>query len=563
MAKLVECLVAGIAGATSGTATFVLRGTASSAASVLYNDFEMTTQPGTNVITLDSNGCAEIYCNAYCDMTLKNQAGTTLRTVTVGDAATTVEVISDSFTGTSYTGSPTAVSQPITLTALLNKWDNSAGAPDWKVLVGGVATNLSSAVAGFTGMFVNVKDPAYGAVGDGVADDTTAIANAVGAANGGIVFFPTGTYKVSGISLTEASFHLLGSGAGISKITSATVSADILAITDKTLSGIKIVEGLGFESSAAVRYHALMEEGQNVYFRNCVFDATNADSAISNNTATLDTYYHFTDCRFLVGANTNSAILTGNSTEPVSYLLNNCVFTVASGFTGDVLQGPGMHVTNSVFDASAVTSGVYYHVDAESSNGSGTYTGSFVGNKFYDGGSSGFVFDFSGLVASSNFREDNNVFIGFTDPTVILDQGHIYNFPAVNSASQINNNIILGSRRGKTLTIANSVDTTVNLSCAIMAENIIVTSTEASNVSLAIGGSLGSSNFGYEGMRTFITVFNDDGSAREVSLGTGGTHTAQATVPAGGTAFFETVKVIESVGNDIRTLVVSSGQYST
>jgi hypothetical protein len=64
MAKLVECLVAGIAGATSGTATFVLRGTASSAASVLYNDFEMTTQPGTNIITLDSNGCAEIYCNA-------------------------------------------------------------------------------------------------------------------------------------------------------------------------------------------------------------------------------------------------------------------------------------------------------------------------------------------------------------------------------------------------------------------------------------------------------------------------------------------------------------------
>jgi hypothetical protein len=563
MAKLVECLVAGIAGATSGTATFVLRGTASSAASVLYNDFEMTTQPGTNIITLDSNGCAEIYVNAYCDMTLKNQAGTTLRTVTVGDSATTVEVISDSFTGTDYSGSPSAVSEPITLAAVLDKWNNSAGANDWKVLVGGVSTNLSSAVAGFTGMFVNVKDPAYAAVGDGVADDTTPIANAIADADGGIVFFPPGTYKVSGISLTEASFHLMGSGAGISKITSATVSADILAITDNTLSGIKIVEGLGFESSAAVRYHALMEEGQNVFFNNCVFDATNADSAISNNTATLDTYYHFTDCKFLVGATTNSAILTGNSTEPVSYLINNCVFTVASGFTGDVLQGPGMHVTNCVFDASAVTSGVYYHVDAQSSNVSGVYIGTFIGNKFYDGGSSGFAFDFRGLVANSNFREDNNVFIGFTDPTVILDQGHIYNFPTTNSASQIGNNIILGSRRGKTLTLSVSADVTINLSCAIMAENIIINTTEASNGSIAIGGTLGSSDFGYEGMRTFITAFNNDGSAREMILGVGGTHTTQVTVPAGGVSFFETVKVIESVGNAIRTIVISSGQYST
>jgi hypothetical protein len=552
MAKLVECLVAGIAGATSGTATFVLRGTASSAASVLYNDFEMTTQPGTNIITLDSNGCAEIYCNAYCDMTLKNQAGTTLRTVTVGDSATTVEVISDSFTGTDYSGSPSAVSEPITLAAVLDKWNNSAGANDWKVLVGGVSTNLSSAVAGFTGMFVNVKDPAYGAVGDGVADDTTAISNAVSAADGGIVFFPAGTYKVSGISLTEASFHLMGSGAGISKITSATVSADLLIMTDNTLSGIKIVEGLGFESSAAVRYHALMEEGQNVYFSNCVFDATNADSAISYNAAAADACYHFADCRFILGANTNSAILTGNSTEPVSVLVNNCTFSVAAGFTGDVLQGPHMHVTNCVFDASAVTAGVYYHVDAESSNANGVYIGTFIGNKFYDGGSSGFAFDFGNLIANSNFKEDNNVFLGFTEPTAHTDAGHIYDFPASTSASHTGNNIILGSRRGKTLYFTlTALDN--DLIASIVAENMVLTTARTAATNFSI------SDFGYEGMKTSVIVFNTDASARDVAANGGTAFPHSQNVPTGGLGQWQLMSVREVTGT-LRTVVMSSEQ---
>jgi hypothetical protein len=561
--KLVEFLVSGVAGAEDGTATFVLRGTASSAASVLYSDFEGTSQPGTNIITLDSNGAAEIYVNAYCDVTIKTDAGATIRTVTVGNAATTVEVISDSFTGTDYSGAPTAVSEPITLAAVLDKWNNSAGATNWQVSVGGVATDLDSAVAGFTGMFFNVKDPAYGAVGDGVADDTTSIANAIADADGGIVFFPPGTYKVSGIGLTEANFHLMGSGAGISIITSATVSTDLLAVTDNTISGVKIVEGLGFQSTAAIRYHALLDDSQNVMFRNCLFDCTNTTFAVSHNSATTGATYQFTDCRFLLGPLTDGAFLTGNSTDILSVLVNNCSFKIAAGFTGDVIRGCHLHVTNCVFDASAVTSGTYYHVDAESTNLNGVYLGTFIGNKFYDGGSSGAAFDFRNLIGNSNFREDDNMFIGFTDPTVILDQGHIYHFPSVNSASQINNNIILGSRRGKTLTLAVSADVTQNLSCAIMAENIILNTTEASNGVIAIGGSLGSASFGYEGMRTFITAFNNDGSAHDIILGTGGTHTAQATIPAGGMAFWETIKVMESVGNQIRTVVISSGQYST
>lgn len=49
--------------------------------------------------------------------------------------------------------------------------------------------------------FVNVKD--YGAKGNGSADDTTAIKNAVSAAAGKIVFFPEGTYKVTSLTFPD------------------------------------------------------------------------------------------------------------------------------------------------------------------------------------------------------------------------------------------------------------------------------------------------------------------------------------------------------------------------
>ena len=61
---------------------------------------------------------------------------------------------------------------------------------------------------------INVKD--YGAVGNGVADDTSAIQSAVSAAasaGGGVVYFPKGTYKVtSTISILTSGIYLTGDG---------------------------------------------------------------------------------------------------------------------------------------------------------------------------------------------------------------------------------------------------------------------------------------------------------------------------------------------------------------
>lgn len=50
----------------------------------------------------------------------------------------------------------------------------------------------------------NVKDPNYGAVGDGITDDTTAILNAdTDAGSSGFIYIPEGTYKLNDLTLTS------------------------------------------------------------------------------------------------------------------------------------------------------------------------------------------------------------------------------------------------------------------------------------------------------------------------------------------------------------------------
>ena len=56
---------------------------------------------------------------------------------------------------------------------------------------GAIATNVQDKIR----ESVSVKD--FGAVGDGVADDSAAIENAINAANGKVVFFPFGNYLVT------------------------------------------------------------------------------------------------------------------------------------------------------------------------------------------------------------------------------------------------------------------------------------------------------------------------------------------------------------------------------
>jgi hypothetical protein len=560
MATLVQFLAAGVNGAASGSATFVLRGTSSSALSVMYSDFEGTTQPDSNVVTLDSNGAAEIYVDAYVDVQIRNSAGTLMRTVTVGNSAPLVEVQSSSFTGTDYDNSPAnTAGEPITLKALLDKWVTSAGAVDWKVLFGGSATNLQTALAGLAGMFFNVKDPTYGAVGNGVTDDTTAIiaaSAAVLAAGGGILFFPPGTYQVSSLSLSAVDIVLMGCGEEASIIRSNAEATSILAFTDNTAASSKRITGLGFVATAGHDVLIDVEESQQLTIDNCKFDGTNvSDACIRRLDVDGETNLTITNCTF-VDVEGDSAIQNLSDDGESFITLDSCRFVLASDFVGACIDGPDFSVSQCKFDGSAITTAVeYHHINASSNETVGKYLGSFIGNKFYDGGSDGFAFKLDAIAEGSVFAEANNEFNGFTEPADITDSGHIYDVSSVNSASLLDCQVRLGSRAGKVLRFSHEDQLAIldTLFPLVVAETVLIT--------LADGFSNGfeSGNFNFTlpasrmppGSMFKVMVHNDSGGSLGVNLATGlSTQEFPLTVVDGGKGYFIGEVAIQSTGSE-------------
>jgi len=521
MATLVQLLAAGVNGAANGSATFVLRGTASSAASVLWNDFEQTSQPGTNVITLDANGSAEIYTTAYTDVTLKTSAGATLRTVTVGNSATSVEVISDSFTGTSYTGSPTAASQPITLSSVLNKWNDSAGTLDWKVLVGGVAVNLTTAFGALAGLFFNVRDPAYGALGDGVTDDTTAIGLAITAATaagGGIVFFPASTsfYKFTSLTISAANVTLMGAGPSASILKSATTSVDAITFSDSTANSFKKVVGLGLQGTGAnSNQFFAIGSCPNLLFDDCniSFTAYTGDGIKTTSSGNIRNI-EFKDCTISCGPSSNSCIRNVASTDnTTTFHLNSCRFVLPASFVAAVLLGPNFYVNDCIFDALAVTTGSYI-VSSNSSNATaGKFLARYVGNTFKNGGATGTAFFLGSIATGTDFYEDANVFEGFAIPSALTSADAIY---AISHNAQDAYSIYFGSRKGRTLEITHaSTGTIVPLAFASY-ENVFVNYTAAGTLTIHAPLSVM-----VNGADCNLVIQNTNGSARDVVVSYG------------------------------------------
>lgn len=122
----------------------------------------------------------------------------------------------------------------------------SPGDTDW----GAKLQSWMSAVSAGPPAFINVQDPLYGALGNGVADDSAAIAAAIAAAAsvaGGEVFLPAGTYmchgltlpngiKITGVGRGRTVLKCNSAGASIFQQT-ATYSPNHLEISHLTLDG--------------------------------------------------------------------------------------------------------------------------------------------------------------------------------------------------------------------------------------------------------------------------------------------------------------------------------------
>lgn len=167
--------------------------------------------------------------------------------------------------------------------ALIWTVDNILGAPSSNAALVALAASDGASLVGFiqsgTGAVattvqaklresVSVKD--FGAVGDGVTDDTTAVLAGVAslkAMGGGTLFFPQGTYKVtSEILIDSASIRFVGTGR-------RKVYPGVFAPTVNTVSTIMPVHS----STAAVR------------FFNATINTASTFSAEGINFATLET----------------------------------------------------------------------------------------------------------------------------------------------------------------------------------------------------------------------------------------------------------------------------------
>ncbi len=359
---LVSTLNAGIAAAANGWAEVYIRGTSTRA--TVYYDFEASTSDSSgDNIDLDAYGAVEVYVNQLVDVIAKSPDGTVIRSWTDGYASPNIEVISPSFSGNDYVSGAGGVNEPTTLQAVLNRWVTSSGSFDWKVSIGGAATDLDDAFGILTGFLFNVKSPEYGAVGDGVTNDQGAIQAALAdavAAGGGVVFFPLGTYLTSTAIEWDHRVSMVGVGADLSTITSDSASnANVITWTSGSARiAPQLVSGMSFASS-------LVNSGTQVYssvavnvvFERCRFGASATATGIHVDVAGTSSSVAFRDCVFNLNGSIHAVVGTSGATTQITF--SRCTFktTVSSFGAGLYRHDARTKITDCEFDITSVNSG--------------------------------------------------------------------------------------------------------------------------------------------------------------------------------------------------------------
>jgi len=195
----------------------------------VYSDSTVTsaiTQP----ITLSAGGTATVYTKAAIRMIINDALDTT----TLYDAElNTFPAEQVMYSSTNFNDG-----DPFTLGQAFEAWNTSgAGGKSgmWKYKQSSTAVerNLKDWMGE---VHVSVKD--FGAVGNGAANDTTAIQNtitAVGAAGGGVVYFPPGTYLINAaLTIGNSGVSLVGAGQSVTFIKQSGGAANTLNFTSTT-----------------------------------------------------------------------------------------------------------------------------------------------------------------------------------------------------------------------------------------------------------------------------------------------------------------------------------------
>lgn len=138
-------------------------------------------------------------------------------------------------------------------------------------------TNLGIAASAAADQVIfNVKD--HNAVGNGIADDTSAIQYTLSLASGnggGIVYFPPGTYKISTVLTTYSKVTILGAGPNATIINQVTTTAGGItgvdlsfpAIKELTLNGPNTGSTVGINFTLSSNAATVFPTIENVYVK--------------------------------------------------------------------------------------------------------------------------------------------------------------------------------------------------------------------------------------------------------------------------------------------------------
>jgi len=207
-------------------------------------------------------------------------------------------------------------------------------------------TAFGGAASGAGSGIYNVKS--FGAVGDGITDDSTAIQAAVdeatAAGNGGIVFFPRGTYSIEttidlaegirmqGVVALDTSTADHGSvidnetGGGAFKALLGGGSLDRTAVS---IEHLRFTEGTATGGTYAVQLASVV----NGYVQDCSFSGHNNGAILLDNCIGLDID------RISITSADNAGILTSNANSSIR--IRNSYFAVAGSGDGAVQFGSG------------------------------------------------------------------------------------------------------------------------------------------------------------------------------------------------------------------------------
>jgi Pectate lyase superfamily protein len=160
----------------------------------------------------------------------------------------------------------------------------------------------------------NVKD--FGAVGDGYADDTAAIRRTVNwttAANRGVIFFPPGTYKVTGpITFDGDGISIIFQGVGSQSRLIGSHADYILkrAGVFNPTAGLRVIEKLHFENANPAGGCVRLDSSVGAAVRDCYFGGFRCLDAGGNQSFTIDA------CTFTGGGQANAVgiVVGGNCT---------------------------------------------------------------------------------------------------------------------------------------------------------------------------------------------------------------------------------------------------------